>query len=77
VLTRRGCQWLRRHGIALECSDTPNAVATFNVLAQEGRRVAGAFLPIGDALDRAEDVAWPDSTTVEGTTGRVYLDVER
>jgi NADH dehydrogenase [ubiquinone] 1 alpha subcomplex assembly factor 3 len=38
-------QLLRDHGVSLECIDTPNAAATFNVLAQEGRRVAGAFIP--------------------------------
>ncbi len=45
VLMARCLQFLRERGIALECIDTPNAAATFNVLAQEGRRVAGALIP--------------------------------
>jgi uncharacterized protein len=38
---------LRESGIAVEVCDTANAVSTFNVLLQEGRRVAGAFLTAG------------------------------
>jgi uncharacterized protein len=37
-------EWCRREGVGLEVLSTGNAVATYNVLAQEGRRVAGAFL---------------------------------
>ncbi len=35
-------------GIGVEVSDTPNAVATFNILNQEGRAVAAAMLPLGE-----------------------------
>ena len=38
-------QALAEHGIRLDCLDTANAVATFNILSQEGRRVAAALLP--------------------------------
>ena len=37
---------LRRRGTTIEVLDTPNACATFNLLSEEGRRVAGAFLPV-------------------------------
>jgi NADH dehydrogenase [ubiquinone] 1 alpha subcomplex assembly factor 3 len=36
---------LRRRGVAVEALDTVNAVATFNILNQEGRKVVGALLP--------------------------------
>ena len=36
----------RSRGIVVEQMDTPNACATFNILSQEKRRVAGAFLTI-------------------------------
>lgn len=39
---------LSAKGISVEASDTPNAVATFNILNQEGRSVAAAMLPLGD-----------------------------
>jgi NADH dehydrogenase [ubiquinone] 1 alpha subcomplex assembly factor 3 len=39
---------LAAKGIAMEAMDTPNAVATFNILNQEGRSVLGAFLPLAD-----------------------------
>eukprot|EP00891_Asterochloris_glomerata_P000204 jgi/Astpho2/204/e_gw1.00010.129.1_t len=38
-------RWLIGLGMSYEASDTINAVATFNILNQEGRKVAGAFLP--------------------------------
>jgi hypothetical protein len=33
-------------GIGIEVMDTVNALATFNVLNEEGRMVVGAFLPV-------------------------------
>lgn len=33
-------------GIGIEVMDTVNALATFNVLNEEGRVVVGAFLPV-------------------------------
>ena len=38
--------FLKAEGIALEQSDTPNAVHTFNILNDEGRTVGGAFLTL-------------------------------
>lgn len=38
---------LAAKGISVEAIDTPNAAATFNILNQEGRKVAGALLPLG------------------------------
>lgn len=38
---------LRKKAIALETIDTVNAVSTFNLLNQEGRRVMAALLPMG------------------------------
>ena len=37
---------LRKRFVAVEAVDTKNAVATFNILNQEGRKVVGAFVPI-------------------------------
>ncbi|GAB4813752.1 hypothetical protein N2152v2_000798 [Parachlorella kessleri] len=37
---------LREKGISVEALDTVNAVATFNILNQEGRKVVGALLPL-------------------------------
>ena len=37
---------LAAKGIAVEVASTPNALATFNVLNQEGRITAGALLPL-------------------------------
>lgn len=39
-------QLLVDEGILVECVDTRNSVATFNVLQQEGRNVLGAMLPV-------------------------------
>ncbi|KAK9908324.1 hypothetical protein WJX75_006074 [Coccomyxa subellipsoidea] len=39
---------LSSKGISVEAIDTPNAAATFNILNQEGRKVAGALLPLGN-----------------------------
>lgn len=39
-------QGLGAKGIAVEVASTPNALATFNVLNQEGRITAGALLPL-------------------------------
>jgi uncharacterized protein len=36
--------WLARVGVALEAMDTKAACRTYNILAADGRRVAGAFL---------------------------------
>ncbi|CAK0784264.1 hypothetical protein CVIRNUC_007468 [Coccomyxa viridis] len=37
---------LAAKGIAVEVASTPNAIATFNVLNEEGRVTAGALLPL-------------------------------
>ncbi|GAQ78783.1 hypothetical protein KFL_000190020 [Klebsormidium nitens] len=37
--------FLRKHGIGLEPESTANAAGTFNVLNEEGRKVAAALLP--------------------------------
>jgi len=39
-------QHLRRLGIGIEVMDTRNACSTYNLLAEEGRRVAAALLPL-------------------------------
>lgn len=38
---------LNEQNISIEALDTVNAVATFNILNQEGRAVVGALLPAG------------------------------
>lgn len=40
------CKSLFTRGVSLEVLDTVNAVATFNILNQEGRKVIGALLPL-------------------------------
>lgn len=40
-------QALKERDISIEVLDTVNAVATFNILNQEGRKVVGAMLPAG------------------------------
>ena len=67
-MTRDACfafhQALSELGIRLDCVDTANAVATFNILSQEGRRVAAALLPAAqDAVVDAPAAAPPRSTT--------------
>ena len=47
-LPRALIEGLSAKGIGVEVSDTPNAVATFNILNQEGRAVAAAMLPLGE-----------------------------
>jgi NADH dehydrogenase [ubiquinone] 1 alpha subcomplex assembly factor 3 len=39
--------YCRALGVALECSDSRRACATYNFLADEGRHVAAALLPVG------------------------------
>ncbi|PSC74894.1 NADH dehydrogenase [ubiquinone] 1 alpha subcomplex assembly factor 3-like [Micractinium conductrix] len=40
--------WQLHHmGVRVDALDTTNAVSTFNVLNQEGRKVVGALLPLG------------------------------
>ena len=57
-------QALGEQGIRLDCLDTANAVATFNILSQEGRRVAAALLPAAqDAVVEAPPPPPPRSTT--------------
>lgn len=41
---------LKAMGIAYDVMDTVNALATFNVLNEEGRNVVGVFLPL-DPVD--------------------------
>lgn len=56
-------QALSELGIRLDWLDTANAVATFNILSQEGRRVAAALLPAAqDAVDEAPAPAAPRTT---------------
>ena len=40
-------QALKERDISIEALDTVNAVATFNILNQEGRKVIGAMMPAG------------------------------
>jgi hypothetical protein len=58
-------QSLAEHGIRLDCLDTANAVATFNILSQEGRRVAAALLP----ASQEPVVAAPAPEAPRSTTG--------
>ena len=41
---------LAAKGIAVEVASTPNAIATFNVLNEEGRVTAGALLPMQNQM---------------------------
>ncbi|KAL3147955.1 hypothetical protein ABBQ38_014250 [Trebouxia sp. C0009 RCD-2024] len=41
--------YFQQHKIAYEAIDTANAVSTFNILNQEGRKVAGVLLPAGSS----------------------------
>lgn len=43
---------LRKRYVSVEALDTKNAVATFNILNQEDRKVMGAFIPI-NATDKS------------------------
>ena len=47
---------LRRRYMSVEALDTRNAVSTFNILTSEGRKVAGAFLPmkVGDGGQKVQ-----------------------
>ena len=47
--------FLQELGITTEVMDTPNALATFNFLNQEGRRCAGAILT-PEPYDRTEEL---------------------
>jgi len=38
---------LEERNVAIEAIDTVNAMSTFNILNQEGRKVVGALLPAG------------------------------
>ncbi|KAL0095869.1 NADH dehydrogenase 1 alpha subcomplex assembly factor 3 [Phycomyces blakesleeanus] len=40
-------QYFYKLGIQVDVMNTKNAAATYNVLAEEGRRVAAALLPLG------------------------------
>ena len=40
--------YMKRHAIALEVLDTPNACSTFNFLLEEGRLTAAALIPPSD-----------------------------
>lgn len=42
---------LLSRNVAIEILDTANAVSTFNILNQEGRKVIGAMLPAGSCTD--------------------------
>lgn len=42
---------LEEAGLAVENMATPAAARTFNVLLSEGRRVAAALLPVGEAVE--------------------------
>ncbi|CAE6529915.1 unnamed protein product [Rhizoctonia solani] len=39
-------EYLSRSGVQIDIMDTRNACSTYNLLAEEGRRVAAALLPI-------------------------------
>lgn len=46
---------LRERGVSIEVLDTVNAIATFNILNQEGRKVVGALLPAGIGVNEKDD----------------------
>jgi NADH dehydrogenase [ubiquinone] 1 alpha subcomplex assembly factor 3 len=46
--------YLKEIGVAVDACDTVNATSTFNVLVEEGRCVAAAFLPAGHE-ERGDD----------------------
>ncbi|KAF8883184.1 NADH dehydrogenase 1 alpha subcomplex assembly factor 3 [Gymnopilus junonius] len=47
--------YLSKHGIQLDVMDTRNACSTYNILAEEGRRVAAALMPL-------TPYSWPKSS---------------
>lgn len=47
-LSKEVRDYMKRHGIALEVLDTPNACSTFNFLLEEGRLTAAALIPPSD-----------------------------
>ncbi|KAF2353443.1 NDUFAF3/Mth938 domain-containing protein [Trinorchestia longiramus] len=49
--------FMRNKGISLEVLSTEKAVATYNFLTEEGRSVAGAFIPPSTLRPTAEDCA--------------------
>eukprot|EP00455_Lapot_gusevi_P014307 TRINITY_DN17101_c0_g1_i2.p1 TRINITY_DN17101_c0_g1~~TRINITY_DN17101_c0_g1_i2.p1 ORF type:complete len:139 (-),score=15.63 TRINITY_DN17101_c0_g1_i2:38-454(-) len=44
--------FLRKHNIQFELTNTENAIATFNVLNEEGRNVVGAILHMNEPTDQ-------------------------
>ncbi len=59
-------EFLAAKGVALELMDTASACSTFNILNQEDRRVAGAFL----AVDAMEEGSAAVMTEEEDLAGR-------
>jgi NADH dehydrogenase [ubiquinone] 1 alpha subcomplex assembly factor 3 len=47
ALNEETLNYLKELGVAVDASDTVNAISTFNVLVEEGRGVAAAILPAG------------------------------
>mmetsp|Transcript_6818 Transcript_6818/g.17420 ORF Transcript_6818/g.17420 Transcript_6818/m.17420 type:complete len:187 (-) Transcript_6818:391-951(-) len=45
-ISREVKEFLYEQNIGHEVSDTPTAISTFNILQQEGRRVAAALIPV-------------------------------
>jgi len=44
-------EWLQQRGVSLELLRTPDAVALFALLNDEGRPAVGAFLPPGMVVE--------------------------
>lgn len=49
----------RAKHLSVEVASTVNAVATFNILNQEGRKVVGAFLPLASPAPEVPTEAHP------------------
>ncbi|KAG8758809.1 hypothetical protein FRC14_007308 [Serendipita sp. 396] len=43
-------QYLHEIGVRMDCMDTRNACSTYNLLSEEGRRVAAALLPLSPSV---------------------------
>ncbi|KAE9407204.1 hypothetical protein BT96DRAFT_1044185 [Gymnopus androsaceus JB14] len=57
-------QYLNKMGIQLDVMDTRNACSTYNLLAEEGRRVAAALLPLAPRTwQKAQETIHKDSKT--------------
>jgi len=47
-LSKEVKEYMKKHNIAMEVLDTPNACATFNLLLEEGRMTAAVLIPPSD-----------------------------